>query len=429
MGGLKSIILAAAVAAASFLSYAQTVSDRPVPLLNDPVIDYFDRERTDPIARLQAQIERGERSLQFDPSKLGYLPDLLKALDVNVDSQVLAFAKNSAQPSLISPTTPRAIFFNDTVAIGSVKDSEILELAALDTAQGVNFYTLQNVADAGGPKFERQDSSCLQCHMDEANQYVAGLTVMSVYPAPDGTGLVGAFSFTDHRTPLEERWGGWYVTGTHGSQRHRGNAVARDPFHPADLETVGTMNLKNLSTKFDAADYLAPTSDIVALMTLEHQTRMTNLITLVGWQARAVRARGGADAEAVDKLRAAVEELVTYMVFADEAPLTEPVVGVSTFTKTFAQRGPRDSQGRSLRDFDLRRRLFRYPLSYMIYAEAFDAIPDNAREQILRQLYDVLTGRNTSAKFARLSAADRLAVLEILRETKPNLPEYWKSVR
>jgi hypothetical protein len=187
-----------------------------------------------------------------------------------------------------------------------------------------------------------------------------------------------------------------------------------------------TQNLTSLAKKFDPSGYLSGVSDIVALMTLEHQTRMTNLMIRTGWEAR-IADPAGKDQSAKAQFDADLESLVTYMLFADEATLRGPVVGVSTFTKTFAARGPRDHQGRSLRDFDLQKRMFRYPLSYMIYSEAFDAMPDQVRERVYRRLYDVLTGRDQSDKFKRLSSDDRRAVLEILRETKPGLPAYFKT--
>jgi hypothetical protein len=115
------------------------------------------------------------------------------------------------------------------------------------------------------------------------------------------------------------------------------------------------------------------------------------------------------------------------MLFADEAKMSDPIVGSSSFMKTFPLRGPRDSQGRSLRDFDLQKRMFRYPLSYMIYSETFDGMPDLVREQVYRKLYEVLTGRDTNPKYARLSAEDRRNVREILLETKPGLPSYWRT--
>jgi hypothetical protein len=226
---------------------------------------------------------------------------------------------------------------------------------------------------------------------------------------------------TDQRVPMSGRWGGWYVTGTHGMQRHLGNNTALvDPIHPGGTAGDSTQNVTSLAGMFDTSKYLAPTSDIVALMTLEHQTRMTNLIIRIGWDVRI----GKSDAATIDS---EIDQLVKYMVFADETPLTEPVVGVSTFTKTFPQRGPRDKQGRSLRDFDLKTRMFRYPLSYMIYSAAFDGMPDIARERIYQRLYDVLSGKDQSKPFARLSAPDRRAALEILRETKPKLPAYWTA--
>jgi hypothetical protein len=252
--------------------------------------------------------------------------------------------------------------------------------------------------------------------------------VGSVYP--DASGMPSSRMgnpVTDHHTPLEERWGGWYVTGTHGGMHHKGNAVGHDARHPDLLETQGTQNVLSLARKFDASNgYLSPASDIVALMVLEHQTRMTNLMTRAGWGERIAEKDGKADDPATRKqLDADIEALVSYMLFTDEAKLYDPIEGVSTFTKTFPERGPRDHQGRSLRDFDLQKRLFRYPLSYMIYSAAFDALPDSTRERVYRQVYEVLTGKDLNPRFARLSEDDRRNILAILRDTKAGLPAYW----
>jgi hypothetical protein len=224
----------------------------------------------------------------------------------------------------------------------------------------------------------------------------------------------------DSRTPIENRWGGWYVTGTTGSLQHRGNAMAPYPDRPDMLDMHNTQNLTSLSGRVDTSSYLTPASDIVALMTLEHQTRMTNLITRIAWEMRAGE-------EAQSRLDFVTGELVSYMLFVGEAKIYEPIAGVSTFTKTFAERGPRDRQGRSLRDFDLHKRLFRFPLSYMIYSEVFASLPDIAKQRIYRRLYDVLTGADRSKPFDSVTAEDRQAILEILRDTKPDLPAYWKS--
>ena len=204
------------------------------------------------------------------------------------------------------------------------------------------------------------------------------------------------FGTTDQRTPFDQRWGGWYVTGTHGSQTHMGNTVAADPERPTDLDQSANGNVTTLAGRFDAANYLASTSDIVALMTLEHQAGVTNRILGLSRQYERNQRSWGSDslARAVDD---GIDDLVGHMLFVDEAPLREPVAGVSTFTQTFPNRGPRDGRGRSLRDFDLRTRLFRYRLSYMIYSEAFDGMPARLLERVYRRLYDVAGGE----RFAR----------------------------
>lgn len=400
--------------------------DETVILPNDHPAIQYQKPPDDPVARLAKKVESGQVKLDYAADGFGYLTALLKQLGLNVDSQVLVFSKTSFQSTKISPRTPRALYFNDEVALGYVQGGDVFELVGLDPKQGANFYTLE-VQKTDKPAFVRRDE-CLQCHQGVATLGVPGILVSSVYPGADGMpAFRGASMITDHRSKLDQRWGGWYVTGTHGSQHHIGNAVGHDRNQPQLLETRGTQNLTSLAGKFELAKYLAPTSDIVALMTLEHQTRMTDLMVRVGWDARMAAHDGKMDDAVRSRLDGEIEEMVTYMLFADEAKLWEPIEGVSTFTKTFPERGPRDKQGRSLRDFDLQTRMFRYPLSYMIYSAAFDGMPDVVRERVYQRLYEVLTGKDQSEKFARLSADDRAAVLEIVRETKANLPDYWRG--
>jgi len=384
--------------------------------VSHPAIHYFEGSLDDPVTRLENQIERGVVKLDYRDGGLGYLPSLLTHLGINTDSQALVFSKTSFQANQISPRNPRAIYFTDDAAVGFVHGSQKLEVAGLDSRQGMVFYTLEST---GKPTFSRSEV-CLQCRQGPATSGVPGIFVSSVYPSSSGFPSSSGAIVTDHRTPFEDRWGGWYVTGTHGDQHHRGNAVAPNPAAPEALETDGTQNPTSLIGKFSPAGYLSPVSDIVALMTLEHQTQMTNLITRLGWENRIAEHDGG-------DLRIGVDEIVAYMLFADEAPLKGPIQGVSTFTQTFPQRGPRDRRGRSFRDFDLKRRLFRYPLSYMIYSRAFDALPDIIRERIYQRLCDVLTGKDQSPRFANLSKDDRSAILEILRDTKSNLPGYLRG--
>ncbi len=384
--------------------------------LDDPAIRYA-QPPSDPVALLEKRLESGKARLDYSGSQ-GYLSSVLHELGINIDSQVLVFSKTSIQLPKISPRTPRALYFNDEVSVGFVQGGDVLELTSLDPKQGVVLYTL-DTEKTGRPQFSRRDD-CLKCHQGPVTLGVPGLLISSVHPRGGGPGEGHGSAFmTDHRSPLEERWGGWYVTGTHGDQKHLGNNVNLvDPLQPGGPAGPDSQNVTSLDAYFDTSRYLAPTSDIVALMTLEHQTRMTNLMTRIGWDAR-INPKD-------PNLNSEIEEMLGYMLFTDEAPLKGPVAGVSSFTKTFVERGPRDQQGRSLRDFDLKTRLFRYPLSYMIYSPAFDGMPAEVRGRVYQRLYEILSGKDQSKPFAALSAGERHATLEIVRDTKSNLPAFWK---
>jgi hypothetical protein len=423
-GVLAGVLLVASAAGA--WAFVESLEEALYVPPDHPAIQYSKQAPNDPVARLAKKIESGQVKLDYAANALGYLPALLKQLDVPVDSQLLVFSKGSIQAEHISPRTPRAIYFNDDVAIGYVQNGDALELTGLDPVRGMYFYTL-DTPKAAKIEFGRRPD-CLRCHEGPPTLAVPGLMVSSVHPRTDAREGHGSSFITDDRVPIGERWGGWYVTGTTGAQTDYGNNIALvDPLHPGDAAAKEvTQNQTSLAAFLDTSRYLAPTSDIVALMTLEHQTRMTNLLVRIGWDARI----GLYDKEWDDaQMNSEIEQMVTYMLFANEAPLKGPVTGVSTFAKTFATRGPRDRQGRSLRDFDLKTRLFRYPLSYMIYSAAFDNLPDKARDLVYQRLYDVLSGKDRSKTFARLSAEDRAAVLEIMRQTKSNLPAYWGSVQ
>jgi hypothetical protein len=417
------VALSATVGLGAVWAVADRLEDTFYVPLDHPAIRYY-QEPADPVARLQKRLENGQARLDFAPD-WGYLTTLLRQLDINIDSQVLVFSKSSIQTSHISPRTPRAIYFNDDVAVGYVQGGDVLELTALDPRLGIILYSL-DVEKSAKPVFSRRDD-CLRCHQGPVTMGIPGIFVSSLHPRTDEMRDVHGSSFvTDHRTAFKDRWGGWYVTGTHGSATHLGNNVALvDPLQPGGRGGPETQNLTGLSGMFDTSRYPAATSDIVALLTLEHQTHMTNLMVRIGWDVRIAEHDGKKDDATRKQLFSEIDEMVEYMLFADEEPLKAPVAGVSTFAKTFPQRGPRDSQGRSLRDFDLQTRLFRYPLSYMIYDAAFDALPDMAKERAYQRLLEILTGKDRGEAYARLSAADRTAILQILLETKRGLPADW----
>jgi hypothetical protein len=384
-----------------------------VPFSEEP-IRYLADNVADPVALLQKRLERGEVSLEYD-GEHGYLRSVLQALKIPVTSQTLVFSKTSFQYKKISPQTPRALYFNDDVYVGQVHDGKVLEFVSFDPRQGAIFYVLDE-QKSEHPAFQRAELDCTQCHVAAGTRGVPGVLLRSIYPTASGYQADKTPAFiTGHESPLKERWGGWYVTGAH--QKFMGNAVVGDAQHPDRMAPV--------IGAFNAGAYLSPESDIVAHLVLAHQTQMHNLITLTNYQTRLAQYAKG-DAK---QYQHPAEELVRYLLFANEAPLDAPVSGASSFAEEFVARGPRDARGRSLREFDLRTRIFKYPCSYLIYSEAFDALPAPAKDYVYHRIFEVLTGRERGPEFAKLSAEDRTAILEILLATKPGLPEEWNQTR
>ena len=382
-------------------------------------IRYSATDPTDEVATLNRKLADGSVSLKFDPVS-GYLRSVLEALKIPVESQALVFSKTSFQAPRIRIDNPRAVYFNDTVSVGWVRGGEVLEVSAVDPKQGVIFYTVDQ-KDGATPTFSRNDT-CLACHLSWDTLGVPGLVVQSVHPLPDEKSYVNGYT-TIHGSLLEQRWGGWWVTGNHGGARHMGNI----PVMPEEKGKAKLANprapLRSVEGMFDLTGYPTPHSDVVAMMVLAHQTQMTNLIIRAGWEARVSEANPSEDAAL--RTREAAADLVDYMLFVYEAPLAGPMQGSSGFAATFSAQGPRDAKGRSLRDLDLRSRMFRYPCSYMIHTEAFDALPAAAKTAVYTRLWDILSGREKHQRYSRLTAADRRAIVEILRDTKKDLPAYF----
>jgi hypothetical protein len=241
---------------------------------------------------------------------------------------------------------------------------------------------------------------------------------------------------TDH-TEFRYRWGGGYVTGRHGNQVHLGNMLIHDVKELTQLESLRRGNLDNLDAVFDTKPYLTDKSDIVALMVLLHQSTVQDRITEVNFDTRTALAKQGKDpaggrgvtlpAQARKQIQEEMDALVDEMLLVGDPPLSARVSGNSGFDKWFQSRGPRDSHGRSLRELDLTRRLFKYPCSFLIYSNAFDALPAYAKNYVYDRLGRILTGQEPGSQYAVLSAADRKAVLEILTATKPDFAAALKG--
>jgi hypothetical protein len=399
-----------------------------------PAIAYTDGPVDDAVSQLNKKLEAGAVELPFDPAT-GYLPGVLKALDVPVSSQVLVFSQTSFQAPRIDERNPRAIYFNDQVAVGWVRGGDVLEISAQDSKQGTMFYALPQAKSAH--PLPQRDKQCLTCHLSWDTRAVPGPFVLSTHARKSDQEYANG-GVTDHRDPIPIRWGGWYVTGAEVPARHLGNRAMLRPDATDPEHTPPAPKYTSLKGHVDLHDYLSPYSDVVALLVLEHQSHLTNLMTRAGWEARlaAFESRGvgpsrpGASTgtRLPVRVREAVNEMVDYMVFVDEAPLPGPVAGSSGFAKEFSARGPRDGQGRSLRDFALDGRMMRSPLSYMIYAPAFAALPSEVKSSAFSRLWSILSGELSGPKYAHLTLARRQAIVEILRATLPDLPDYFQPV-
>jgi hypothetical protein len=411
---------------ACFLSVAQA-QDRtspfalatPTKLPYDTEYPRMHYERTpthNAIAQLQQRLATGSVKLSYAAPR-GYLDSLLAALAIDPSSQSLVYSKTSLQTGSISAATPRALYFDTDTYVGYVQGSGNLELGTMDSELGQVFYTLPN-RDNAAPQLQRQTLTCLACHdtYEMMGGGVPRFLLMSSYVSIHGDQLTHEDNIlTTDETPIDSRWGGWYVTGQTGKQVHVGNILVKDVQELVKLDRVRRGNLDTLDGLFDTKPYLTDKSDVVALLVLQHHVTVQNLLTRANFEARK---------KTREQLHGDLDDLAKAMMFGDAAPYSDTIRGNSGFDVWFQKQGIRDAQGRSLRDLDLKTRLLRYPLSYLVYTASFDELPDYARDYVFGQFALVLRGRDPSATYAFMSEADRRDTLAILSATKPAFAQY-----
>jgi hypothetical protein len=401
-----------------------------------PPISYYDSLSHDPVADLWKKMQSGDVVLKPD-EKGTYVRSLLAALDVPISSQCFVFSKTSLQINHINPRKPRAIYFNDHVYVGYVQDSNIMELTAIDPQLGCVFYTLEIPSEGkedapSAPTIIRDRGQCLSCHATTRTERVPGVLVRSIYPDKAGRARSGSSSYvTDHRSPFIQRWGGWYVTGEHGSMRHLGNIFAVDKADPQRVDVEEGANLDEIPHSVDAKPYLLATSDIVSLMVMEHQTRLHNLITRANYETRqathldaAMNVALGRDSSYVSdstqrRIASVGDELIRGLLFAEEFELTNPVGSSSQFRDEFSKRGPHDSKGRSLYQLDLNKYLFKYRCSYLILSPHFDGLPAPVMEHVRKNMKAILLGERELPQGVDLERHQKESIRDILAELKP----------
>ena len=414
LGGLFSTLVAQR--AGSFIGSAE-----------DPAIKYSTRPLNNLVEDANRKIQAGAVPLTYE-GRGGFLRSALEALQLPTDSQLLVFSPDSLQGNLINERNPRAIYFNDRVTLGWVRDGEFIEVAAHDETAGVVFYTLEQRSGPTyrAPQFMRA-ARCTGCHSSGDTLGVPGLVMFSTTKPEAGSGLPRR---VDHGEPLARRFGGWFVTGSAGPSPHMGNDVTA-------LKGRAERALASAEGLFESDGYPAMSSDIVAHLVFAHQVGMTNLLTRASYEARAAdpllhppfTSTPEQDERVASMMAGVASELVDYLLFIDEWKPAARIRGTSGFAERFSAAGPRDRHGRSLYELDLNRRLMKYPCSYLLYSPAFDALPRLAKEPIYKRLWEVLSGRETGERYRSvLTLSDRRSIVEILRDTKKDLPQYFQNV-
>ncbi len=400
-----------------------------------PPVRYSATQPSDRIARLKADLESGAIALDPTLPPKQFVAKLLETLEVPAASQVLVFSKSSLQVSHIDPRQPRAIYFSDDLYFGWSYGSDQFEIISTDPKLGCVFYLIGRDPGEKTVRVERESGRCFSCHVSGRTGQVPGMVVRSLHVDASGQPIFSAGGFyVDHTTPIEDRWGGWYVTGTHGDARHLGNLVSvAQPDGSASHDLEKGANLESLEGFFDVSNYLVPTSDLVALMVLEHQAMVHNLLTEGNFTVRSAihrsrelhRELGEANPDRLsDSCRRIIanqaERILAALLFTDEAELPEGGIdSEGPFMAAFAEAAVPSREGRSLRDFQLLDRIFKYRCSYMIYSEAFASLPPELSEAILTRLDVILQGREAEGLGAHLSDSERGRIREILLDTLP----------
>lgn len=418
-GLLATAIAALGVAAASTALPAGQKREAAVGVLDeDPSIQYAVRPTADRVARLNESISAHRRSLQRD-ARTGYLLPVLDALGVPVESQLLVFSKTGVQRAYTSPQNPRALFFDQSVVVGYIPGAPLLEIAAHDAQQGVVFYTLDQTAAA--PVLTRQ-TSCLTCHVSASTLGVPGIIVRSNTVGEDGNVMPQAGSYdVSHQTPHPDRWGGWFVTSEGAAPPYAQRAHSGNITFSAGGITSNQVFIDWVSSSPETRGYPVASSDISSLLVFDHQMRAINLLTRLNWESRVAAGRGEGSMRE-DAVRGLVNELAAYLLFAGEVPPSAPLTAHAGFAKQLEARIPKDRRGRSLGQLDLVDRLFRYPCSYMVYSDAFDGLAPEVKNAVYARMVDILSARDARYADVRLTSEERRAILEILRDTKPDFP-------
>lgn len=388
--------------------------------LDQPPHDYWNRPLKDRFSRLKSDLESGKIPLDRSSEK-AFLQSLLKVMEIPASSQTLVFSTTSLQLSLINPSNPRAVYFNEDLYVGYIPGGKI-EIVSLDPELGGIFYIFPIPRGPAPLQIERS-TRCMNCHADEDTQFVPGLLIKSVMPGQRGGSLTAyRMGQMGHQIPFEERFGGWYVTGQGGLTNHWGNKTGQ--LSPQGLTTY----LVEPGQRFSYSKYLVPRSDILPHLLHEHQAGFVNRVLEASYRARLAlfAGQGKTSVENTAELEKQANIITRYLLFANEVSLPNGgVEGDADYRRDFAANRKATKEGTSLKDFDLKTRLFKYRCSYMIYSPVFEGLPSPMKQLVYQRLKEALRVEKPDKEYAYLPVSEKLAIRTILTATLPDLPKGW----
>lgn len=426
-------LLAAFVSAAGGVARGQGQPD-----YEQPPVSYSATAPNDAITALQRRVAAGELAFAGDERRI--LQTLLDSLGVSAETQILVFSRTSLQRGRIRPQRPRALYFSEHAYVGWVPGG-LIEVVTIDPQLGPVFYSFDpSGVKTGSPKIERE-GDCLRCHGGTFVREIPGVFARSVFPDETGEPLLRHGTLlVDDETPFEQRWGGWYVTGYHGTPNHRGNVIGAEVADQLVFEPTANRP-DELSKFFDPTPYLRARSDVVALLVFEHQLTVQNSLTRAGMMCRKmITYQHGlqkafkeplSDEPAYDSVKSvfasSVQDIVDRLLFRNAAPLPDGVTGDAAFRTSFVQDAPRSPAGHALKDLDLRGQIFANRCSYLIYSDSFRSLPESLKGRVLDRLQAALRSRDPKDRYAYLGAEEKQRIYDILRTTQPDAQARWQK--
>lgn len=396
-------------------------AEAPSIPFKDPPHSYLDHAPKDRFTKIYERLLTGKEEVDTSSDR-AFLISLLKALDIPVSSQILVFSATSLQSEMINPRNPRALYFNEDTYLGWVPGGRV-EVIGIDPEFGPIFYVFDRLRSGSLPRVDRS-LKCFNCHAGTATQHLPGLIAESVLVSMAGSSLeTYRHDVQGHQIPLEDRFGGWILTGNHNLRSNHANTAGRS--QGGRLEKFDA----SPGRFYDPSIHLLPTSDILPQMIHEHQLGFENRVFQAHYlvRQRLHEGKGRLTSEAQKEIEDKATEIARYTLFADEAQLPpQGIEGDPGFVKDFLRNKRPAASGLSLKDLDLRTHLFKHRCSYMLYTDSWKSLPQMFKDRVYYRMAEALRDANNPKEMAHLGMEEKRAIRQILKETMDDLPVWWR---